>query len=121
MIIFVVIAMMVIGFIWKNITVYDYNQISAGPRYYSQHWGLDMTSGRRLPLTLMRIIMLLLLLVPWFNIAWFIVLIVQILVKTSYPDDLHECTIWVVEVKENSPQLTKIIQSISEFLNKELT
>lgn len=31
---YVVIAMMVIGFIWKNITVYDYNQTSAGPRYY---------------------------------------------------------------------------------------
>lgn len=77
MIIFVVIAMMVIGFIWKNITVYDYNQTSAGPRYYPQHWGLDMTSGRRLPLTPMRII-------------------------------------------ENSPKLTKMMQSISEFLNKEL-
>lgn len=83
MIVFIVVAMMVISFIWKNITVYDYNQTSAGPRYYPQHWGLDMTSGRRLPLTPMRIIMLLLLLVPWFNIA-------------------------------------KMMQSISEFLNKEL-
>ena len=120
MIVFIVVAMMVISFIWKNITVYDYNQTSAGPRYYPQHWGLDMTSGRRLPLTPMRIIMLLLLLVPWFHIAWFIVLIIQILVKTSYPDDPYECTIWVVEIKENSPKLTKMMQSISEFLNKEL-
>lgn len=121
MIIFIVLAMMVIGFMWKNITVYDYTQTSSGPSYYSQHWGLDRDSSRRLPLTPLRIIMWLLLLVPWFNIAWFIILIIQIAVKASYPDDPHECTIWVVEIKENSPRLAKMIRSISEFLNRELT
>ncbi len=121
MIIFIVLAMMVIGFMWKNITVYDYTQTSSGPSYYSQHWGLDRDSSRRLPLTPLRIIMWLLLLVPWFNIAWFIILIIQIAVKASYPDDPHECMIWVVEIKENSPRLAKMIRSISEFLNRELT
>lgn len=33
---------------------------------------------------------------------------------------LMSCTIWVVEIKENSPKLTKMMQSISEFFNKEL-
>lgn len=121
MIIFIVLAMMVIGFIWKNITVYDYTRTSPGPSYYSQHWGLDEDSSRRLPLTPLRIIMWLLLLIPWFNIAWFIILIIQLAVKASYPDDPHECTIWVVEIKENSPRLAKMIESISEFLNRELT
>lgn len=121
MIIFIVLAMMVIGFMWKNITVYDYTRTSSGPSYYSQYWELDRDSSRRLPLTPLRIIMWLLLLVPWFNIAWFIILIIQIAVKASYPDDPHECTIWVVEIKENSPRLTKMIRSISEFLNRELT
>nr|DAU28329.1 MAG TPA: hypothetical protein [Crassvirales sp.] len=121
MIVFTIIAIIVIGFLWKNITIYDYRQMSSDLFVSSWNWGLDIETGRRFALTPLRIIVLLLLLIPWFNIVWFLFLLIQIGIKSSYPEDPHECTIWIVEIGKNSPRLTKILQSISKFLNKELT
>lgn len=121
MIVFTIIAIIVIGFLWKNITIYDYRQMSSDLFASSWNWGLDIETGRRFALTPLRIIVLLLLLIPWFNIVWFLFLLIQIGIKSSYPGDPHECTIWIVEIGKNSPRLAKIVQSISKFLNKELT
>lgn len=115
MLIFTIIAIVIIFFLWFNTSVYNYIKMG----YY---WGIDESSERRLPFTIWRVLVLALLLIPWWNIDVFIVYLIWYLKRACNPepDDRHVCIIYRLDVEKYSPFLYNAISSIGDLLNKRI-
>lgn len=127
MLLFSIIAIVLIFFLWFNTSVFDYKY-----NYKKGYFMIDISTERRLPFTIWRIIGLTLLLIPWWNIGIFIIYIIWYIKRGCEPDESENCIIYGVNVERYSPflydticfiwekYLLKIIVFIREILNKRI-
>lgn len=117
MLVFSIIAILIVGFLWFNTSIVDYHRVSDG--YWSKYKP-DVSTARRLPITIGTIILLSLLLIPCVNLILFILYIGWWIKRAAYPEYDEECTVYLLEVKKYSPFLWEIYSCIKNFITKKL-
>lgn len=117
MIIFTIIAIVIIFFLWFNTSVFDYKRAYEG---YNHKWRIDRDSERRLPITLCRVIGLVLLLIPWWNIGIFSLYLIWYIKRAVRPDENRECIIYELNVEKYSPFICNTFSFIEKILNKRI-
>lgn len=113
MLIFTIIAIAIIFFLWFNTSVYNYNKNKG-------YWDIEYMTERRLPFTLLRVIGLSLLLIPWLNIVIFAIYLLWYLKRACEPEENRKCIIYVLNIEKYSPALCNVFHFIVKILNKRI-
>ena len=117
MLIFSIIAIIIISFLWYNTTVYDFIKAVGG---FYETYRLDEESARKLPIRVSHITGLVLLLIPWFNILWFVCLLIWYCKRAAPPNGEYECIIWRLEIFEHSSFIKRSCEFVKNLIEKKI-